>query len=204
MGRHRGVTRASPPRCAEDAREPRWGQVTSRAIRQERISWAQPTCAVLRRGTDLATWPVGVPGPLGAAQRVMLILEFAAPLMLLVRSDRARVARVVFLPHCLAILSLVRWERLPEAGRRLRPASASGGRCRYGRSERRRRTDRARSGQPRASRFSGIGTDSHLIGGVLVVVHPQWSQVGRPGQFWSSLTAVTFSWNRGDGFVTAR
>ncbi|WP_345771883.1 MFS transporter permease [Geodermatophilus sabuli] len=91
--------------------------------------------AVLRRGTDLATWTLEVPGLLLAAQWVMLVLEFAAPLMLLVRSDRARVAlaafllgfhlmtfagvMIIFLPHCVAILSLVPWERVPEAGRRL-------------------------------------------------------------------------------------
>jgi hypothetical protein len=93
------------------------------------------TWAVLRRGTDLATWTLEVPGLLVAAQWAMLVLEFAAPLMLLARSDRARVAlavfllgfhlmtfagvMIIFLPHCVAILSLVPWERLPEAGRRL-------------------------------------------------------------------------------------
>jgi hypothetical protein len=100
------------------------------------VTGSQLTWAVLRRGTDLATWTIEVPGLLIAAQWVMMILEFAAPLMLLVRSDRARVAlvlfllgfhlmtfagvRIVFLPHCVAILSLVPWERLPEVGRRLR------------------------------------------------------------------------------------
>jgi hypothetical protein len=65
----------------------------------------------------------------------MLVLEFAAPLMLLVWSVRARVALVVFLlgfhvavyasvaiiflPHCVAILSVLPWERLPGATRRL-------------------------------------------------------------------------------------
>jgi hypothetical protein len=103
-----------------------WGWVTG----------SQLTWAVLRRGTDLATWTLGVPGLLIAAQWVMVIVEFAAPLMLLVRSDRARVAlvvfllgfhlmtfagvRIIFLPHCVAILSLLPWERLPEAGRWLR------------------------------------------------------------------------------------
>jgi hypothetical protein len=100
------------------------------------VTGSQLTWAVLRRGTDLATWTLGVPGLLIAAQWVMVIAEFAAPLMLLARSDRARVAlvvfllgfhlmtfagvRIIFLPHCVAILSLVPWERLPEAGRWLR------------------------------------------------------------------------------------
>jgi hypothetical protein len=100
------------------------------------VTGSQLTWAVLRRGTDLATWTLEVPGLLIAAQWAMVILEFAAPLMLLARSDRARVAlvvfllgfhlmtfagvRIVFLPHCVAILSLLPWERLPEVGRRLR------------------------------------------------------------------------------------
>jgi hypothetical protein len=100
------------------------------------VTGSQLTWAVLRRGTDLATWTLDVPGLLIAAQWVMVIVEFAAPLMLLARSDRARVAlvvfllgfhlmtfagvRIVFLPHCVAILSLLPWERLPEVGRRLR------------------------------------------------------------------------------------
>jgi hypothetical protein len=100
------------------------------------VTGSQLTWAVLRRGTDLATWTLDVPGLLVAAQWVMVIVEFAAPLMLLARSDRARVAlvvfllgfhlmtfvgvRIVFLPHCVAILSLLPWERLPEVGRRLR------------------------------------------------------------------------------------
>ena len=94
------------------------------------------TWAVLRRGTDLATWTLQFPALLTAAQWVMVILELAAPLMLLVRSDRARVAlvvfllgfhvmvfagvRIIFLPHCVAILSILPWERLHEAPRRLR------------------------------------------------------------------------------------
>ncbi len=89
------------------------------------------TRAVIRRGTVLSEWTLDVPGLLTASQWAMLVLEFAAPLMLLVRSDRARVAlvvfllgfhlmvfgglRIIFLPHCVAILSLVPWERFPEA-----------------------------------------------------------------------------------------
>ncbi|MDP9427478.1 MAG: MFS transporter permease [Actinomycetota bacterium] len=100
------------------------------------------TWAVLRRGTDLATWTLEVPALLTAAQWAMVILELAAPLMLLVRSDRARVAlvvfllgfhlmvlagvRIIFLPHCVAILSILPWERLPDVTGRLR--SRAGGR----------------------------------------------------------------------------
>jgi hypothetical protein len=89
------------------------------------------TRAVIRRGTVLSEWTLDVPGLLTASQWAMLVLEFAAPLMLLVRSDRARVAlvvfllgfhlmvfgglRIIFLPHCVAILSIVPWERFPEA-----------------------------------------------------------------------------------------
>src|SRR4029453_6752213 len=69
-----------------------------------------------------------VPWLLPAAQWLMLAFELAAPLMLLVRSDRARVAlglfligfhvmvyagvTIIFLPHCIAILSILPWERL--------------------------------------------------------------------------------------------
>jgi hypothetical protein len=91
------------------------------------------TRAVVRRGTDLSTWTLDVPWLLSAAQWVMLAFEFAAPLMLLVRTDRARIALVVFLlgfhvmvyagvgiiflPHCIAILSILPWERLGAARR---------------------------------------------------------------------------------------
>lgn len=86
------------------------------------------TRAVLRRGTDLSDWTLELPWLLGTAQWVMLVLEFLAPLMLLVRSDRARIGLVllllgfhlmvyagvtiIFLPHCVAILSILPWERL--------------------------------------------------------------------------------------------
>ena len=95
------------------------------------------TRAVLRRGTDLSNWTLDLPWLLTIAQWAMLTLELAAPLMLLVRSDRARIALVVFLlgfhlmvfagvtiiflPHCIAILSILPWERL--TARRGRAAS---------------------------------------------------------------------------------
>ena len=86
------------------------------------------TRAVVRRGTVFSDWTLGVPWLLPAAQWVMLAFEFASPLMLFVRSDRARIGLVlfllgfhvmvfagltiIFLPHCVAILSILPWERL--------------------------------------------------------------------------------------------
>jgi hypothetical protein len=97
------------------------------------------TRAVMRRGTVLSEWTLDVPWLLTAAQWGMLVLEFLAPLMLLVRSDRARIGLVlfllgfhvmvyagvtiIFLPHCVAILSILPWERLP--ARRYSWASSS-------------------------------------------------------------------------------
>lgn len=88
------------------------------------------TRAVVRRGTVLSEWTLDVPYLLPAAQWLMIAFEFAAPLMLLVRSDRARTGLVmflvgfhlmvyagvtiIFLPHCVAILSILPWERLTE------------------------------------------------------------------------------------------
>jgi hypothetical protein len=106
------------------------------------------TWAVVRRGTDLSMWTLGVPWLLPTAQWMMLAFEFAAPLMLLVRSDRARIGLVVFLlgfhvmtyagvgiiflPHCVAILSILPWERLtalrrPALGGAAVPATVAGG-----------------------------------------------------------------------------
>ncbi len=92
--------------------------------------------AVLRRGTPFSDWMLDYPVLLTGLQWAMIGLELAAPLILLVRSDRARVALVVFLigfhlmvfagvtiiflPHCVAILSILPWERLPELRARLR------------------------------------------------------------------------------------
>jgi hypothetical protein len=97
--------------------------------------WDWPTGAtlaraVIRRGTSLSTWMLDVPWLLVAMQWAMIGLEALSPLMLLVRRDRARVALVVFLigfhlmvyagvtivflPHCVAILSILPWERAPE------------------------------------------------------------------------------------------
>lgn len=106
------------------------------------------TWAVVRRGTELSMWTLRVPGLLPAAQWVMLAFEFASPLMLLVRSDRARTGLtlfllgfhvmtfagvgIIFLPHCVAILSILPWERLfpprrPARGGGAVPLPAAGG-----------------------------------------------------------------------------
>jgi hypothetical protein len=105
------------------------------------------TRAVLRRGTPLSDWTLDVPYLLPASQWAMVALELAAPLMLFVRSDRARVGlvlfllgfhvmvyagvQIIFLPHCVAILSIVPWERLitrrrasATASRTFEPSSA--------------------------------------------------------------------------------
>jgi hypothetical protein len=92
------------------------------------------TRAVVRRGTDLSLWTLDVAWLLPLAQWVMLVFEFASPLILLVRSDRARIGLVafllgfhvmvyagvgiIFLPHCIAILSILPWERLATSRRR--------------------------------------------------------------------------------------
>jgi hypothetical protein len=99
------------------------------------------TRAVLRRGTPLSDWTVGVPYLLPAAQWAMVLLELAAPLILFVRSDRARIGLVlfligfhlmvfagvtiIFLPHCVAILSILPWEKLTARLRQPGPVPVS-------------------------------------------------------------------------------
>ena len=91
------------------------------------------TWAVIRRGTPLSDWTLDVPWLLPAAQWLMLVFEALTPLMLLVRRDRARIALVafligfhlmvfagvtiIFLPHCIAIASILPWERFVGARR---------------------------------------------------------------------------------------
>lgn len=86
------------------------------------------TRAVIRRGTMFSNWMLDFPWLLVASQWIIIILEALAPLMLLVRSDRARIllvgfllcfhlavfasVTIIFLPHCIAILSILPWERL--------------------------------------------------------------------------------------------
>ncbi|SEO71635.1 MFS transporter permease [Trujillonella endophytica] len=102
--------------------------------------WDWPTGAtlaraVIRRGTSLSEWTLDAPWLLEALQWAMIVLEALAVLLLLVWRDRARVALVVFLigfhlmvyagvtivflPHCVAILSILPWERVPELRGRL-------------------------------------------------------------------------------------
>jgi hypothetical protein len=107
--------------------------------------WDWPTGAtiaraVVRRGSVFSDWTLDVPYLLPAVQWAMIIGELAAPLLLLVRTDRMRVALVlfllsfhvitylglgiVFLPHCIAILSIAPWERLRGLRQRTTPAPA--------------------------------------------------------------------------------
>ncbi|MBA3339909.1 MAG: MFS transporter permease [Geodermatophilaceae bacterium] len=92
------------------------------------VNGATLTRAVLRRGTDLSNWSLDVPGLLHVSQYLMIGFELLSPLMLFVRRDRARIAlvvfllgfhlmvfagvRIIFLPHVVAILSILAWERL--------------------------------------------------------------------------------------------
>jgi hypothetical protein len=106
--------------------------------------WDWPTGAtiaraVVRRGSVFSDWTLHVPYLLPAVQWAMVIGEFASLVILLVRTDRMRVALVlgllafhvitylglgiVFLPHCIAILSILPWEKL--VGRRPAVAAAS-------------------------------------------------------------------------------
>jgi hypothetical protein len=108
--------------------------------------WDWPTGAtiaraVVRRGSVFSDWTLNVPHLLPAVQWAMIIGELAAPLLLLVRTDRMRVGLVlfllsfhvitflglgiVFLPHCIAILSIAPWERLRGLGRRASPAPST-------------------------------------------------------------------------------
>ncbi|MDQ3735342.1 MAG: MFS transporter permease [Actinomycetota bacterium] len=86
------------------------------------------TRAVLRRGTDLSMWTLDVPGLLLVSQYLMIGFELFSPLMLLIRRDRPRIllvafllgfhlmvfagVRIIFLPHVVAILAILPWERL--------------------------------------------------------------------------------------------
>ncbi|HEY9473829.1 MAG TPA: hypothetical protein VIS06_08255 [Mycobacteriales bacterium] len=100
--------------------------------------WDWPTGATLaraivRRGTVLSTWMLDYPTLLVAGQFLMIGAELCSPLLLLARSDRARCAAVglllgfhvsvfagitiIFLPHVVAIMSLLPSERLRLPGR---------------------------------------------------------------------------------------
>jgi hypothetical protein len=112
--------------------------------------WDWPTGAtlaraVLRRGTVLSRWLLDYPGLLVVGQFLMIGAEFASPLVLLARSERARAAvagfmiafhvavfagiTIIFLPHVVAIGSFLPLERLRVPGRVRSPshAPAAGG-----------------------------------------------------------------------------
>ena len=100
--------------------------------------WDWPTGATLtrafiRRGTPLVNWTLAYPWVLIAAQFGMIILEAISPLILLCRSPKARIllvcglllfhvmvfasVTIIFLPHCVAILSILPWERFSARAR---------------------------------------------------------------------------------------
>ena len=76
----------------------------------------------------MSEWMLDFPALLTFSQFAIIILEALSPLMLLCRSPRARVllvafllcfhlavfasVTIIFLPHCIAILSILPWERL--------------------------------------------------------------------------------------------
>jgi hypothetical protein len=84
--------------------------------------------AVIRRGTWFSDWTLDVPGLLRALQWGILLLELAAPLLLLVRSQRLTnrivlalyafhlmtflALGIVFLPHLVALAAFLPLERL--------------------------------------------------------------------------------------------
>ena len=86
------------------------------------------TRAVIRRGTDLAQWTLAHPSFLRAFQWGLLLLELAAPILLLVRRDRTRyllvavlvafhvftymAISIIFLPHLVALTAFLPLERL--------------------------------------------------------------------------------------------
>lgn len=103
--------------------------------------WDWPTGATLaraivRRGTVLSTWLLDYPHLLEVGQFLMIGAELCSPLLLLARSDRARCAvvtlllgfhvavfagiTIIFLPHVVAIASLLPMERLGELRHRIR------------------------------------------------------------------------------------
>jgi hypothetical protein len=93
------------------------------------------TRAVLRRGTDLAQWTLDHPGVLRTFQWLLLLLELAAPLLLVVRRERTRAVivgaliafhvltylaiSIIFLPHVVALTAFLPLERV---GRREAPS----------------------------------------------------------------------------------
>lgn len=86
--------------------------------------------AILRRGTAFSEWLLAHPDLLVAGQVAMIGLELLSPLLLLARSDRARIAAVagllgfhlavfagitiIFLPHVVALAAFLPLERAGE------------------------------------------------------------------------------------------
>lgn len=106
--------------------------------------WDWPTGAtlaraILRRGTVASNWMLDYPTLLVAGQFLMVAAELSSPLLLLARSDRARCAvvgvllafhlsvfagiTIIFLPHVIAIASLLPLERLRSPRRSGTPAT---------------------------------------------------------------------------------
>lgn len=97
------------------------------------------TRAVVRRGTDLIQWTLQIPLFLVVVQFGMIMGEALSPLILLMRSYRMRLflvaglltfhlmtfatLRIIFLPHCIATLSILPWEQFGWF-RRLQPRLA--------------------------------------------------------------------------------
>lgn len=92
--------------------------------------------AIIRRGTDLVDWMVQYPWTLRVSQWAMLVLELAAPLLLVIRRERTlwivigclyafhlmtyAALGIIFLPHLVALaafLPLERFGRQREASR---------------------------------------------------------------------------------------
>ena len=106
--------------------------------------WDWPTGAtleraLLRRATPLSDWMINRPAVLIPAQFGMICFELASPLILLARTDRARIVvavalwsfhlavfagvTIIFLPHCIAICAFLPLERLGLPRRRADLAS---------------------------------------------------------------------------------
>lgn len=99
--------------------------------------------AVIRRGTWFSDWTLDLPGLLHVLQWAILLLELAAPLLLLVRSQRLvsgivaglyafhlmtfLALGIVFLPHLVALAAFLPLERLGRRGERAPTATALSG-----------------------------------------------------------------------------
>lgn len=84
--------------------------------------------AIIRRGTDLVDWMVQYPWTLRVSQWAMLVLELAAPLLLVIRRERTlwivigclyafhlmtyAALGIIFLPHLVALAAFLPLERI--------------------------------------------------------------------------------------------